>query len=51
MSWLTRYQDAWWVVYEEGWLRVTEELTAAGIDACTARLTTGTKEESCPPPH
>jgi len=51
LSWLTRYQDAWWVVYEEGWLRVTDELTAADIDACAARLTTGTKEESCPPPH
>jgi hypothetical protein len=59
ISWLTRYQDTWWVVYEGGWLRITDELTEADIDDCAARLTTGTaarlttgtKEESCPPPH
>ncbi len=50
-SWLTRYQDVWWVVYEGGWLRVTDELAAADIDNCAARLTTTEiQEESCPPP-
>jgi hypothetical protein len=56
ISWLTRYQDAWWVVYEGGWLRITDELTIADIDDRAARLTAEPqpahpKEESCPPPH
>jgi hypothetical protein len=33
LSWLTRYQDAWWVVWEAGWLRITDDLTIADIDA------------------
>ena len=55
ITWLARYRDAWWVIYEGGWLRVTDELTAADIDDCAARLaaqtTDDTKEESCPPPR
>jgi hypothetical protein len=57
VSWLARYQDAWWVVYESGWLRITDELTAADIDDRAARLTTagtvpvGGEEEPCPPPR
>jgi hypothetical protein len=39
VSWLTRYLDAWWVVYEGGWLRITDELTAADIDDRAARMT------------
>jgi hypothetical protein len=39
VPWLTRYLDAWWVVYERGWLRVTDELTAADIDDRAARMT------------
>jgi hypothetical protein len=39
VSWLTRYLDAWWVVYERGWLRITDELTAADIDDRAARIT------------
>ena len=38
ISWLVRYRDAWWVVYEGGWLRITDELTAADLDQATARL-------------
>jgi hypothetical protein len=52
-SWLTRYEDSWWVVYEGGWLRITDELTAADIDSLAARLNaaeTG-REEPCPQPR
>lgn len=38
ISWLVRYHDAWWVVYERGWLRITDDLTAADLDQATARL-------------
>jgi hypothetical protein len=55
ITWLARYCDAWWVIYERGWLRVTDELTSADIDDCAARLAAQTidepKEESCPPPR
>jgi hypothetical protein len=36
VSWLVRYQGSWWVVYESGWLRVTEDLVEADIDSCAA---------------
>jgi hypothetical protein len=39
IPWLARYQDSWWVVYEGGWLRVTDESTQADLDQVTARLT------------
>jgi hypothetical protein len=32
VRWLARYQDTWWVVYEAGRLRFTDELTVADID-------------------
>jgi hypothetical protein len=38
ISWLVRYRDAWWVVYERGWLLITDDLTAADLDQATARL-------------
>ena len=38
MAWLTRYQDSWWVVYERGWLRVTDIATAQDLDQAAARL-------------
>jgi hypothetical protein len=38
-SWLVRYQDAWWVVYEHGWLRVTDDATAEDLDQAARRLT------------
>jgi hypothetical protein len=37
-DWLTRYRDAWWVQSEIGWLRITDEATAADIDHVAARL-------------
>ena len=39
VSWLVRYQGSWWVVYEHGWLRVTDDLVEADIDTCASRLT------------
>jgi hypothetical protein len=38
MAWLVRYRDAWWVVYERGWLRVTDTDTADDLDQAAARL-------------
>jgi hypothetical protein len=38
MSWIARYQDAWWVIYEHGWLRITDELVASELDEAAARL-------------
>ena len=39
IPWLARYQKAWWVVYEGGWLRVTDKATEADLDQAAARLT------------
>jgi hypothetical protein len=39
VSWLVRYQGCWWVVYERGWLRVTDDLVEADIDTCASLLT------------
>jgi hypothetical protein len=50
VSWLVRYQDAWWVIYEGGWLRITDELTAGDIDNCAARIS-AEEEEPCRPPR
>jgi hypothetical protein len=38
ISWLVRYQGSWWVVYERGWLRVTDDLVAADMDSSASRL-------------
>jgi hypothetical protein len=38
VAWLTRYREAWWVVYERGWLRVTGTATAEDLDHSAARL-------------
>jgi hypothetical protein len=38
VSWLVRYRSAWWVVYERGWLRIADEITAADLDQAAARL-------------
>lgn len=39
MPWVMRYRDAWWVVFEHGWLCVVEGLVDPDLDAITARLT------------
>jgi hypothetical protein len=37
-TWLVRYRDAWWVVYERGWLRITDTATTRDLDQAAARL-------------
>jgi len=37
-NWVVRYRDAWWVVYEHGWLRITDAPTAADLDQAARRL-------------
>ena len=39
IAWLARYRDAWWVAYERGWLRVTDDVMAADLDQAAAHLT------------
>lgn len=38
VAWLVRYREAWWVVFERGWLRVTDTATAEDLDQAAARL-------------
>jgi hypothetical protein len=38
VAWLVRYREAWWVVYERGWLRVTDTVTAEELDETASRL-------------
>jgi hypothetical protein len=39
VSWLVRCQGSWWVVYERGWLRITDDLIEADISTCASRMT------------
>jgi hypothetical protein len=39
IPWVARYQDAWWVVYEGGWLSVIDESTEADLNHAAERLT------------
>lgn len=34
---IARWAGAWWVAWEGGWLRVTNELAAADLDTVAAR--------------
>lgn len=38
VGWLARHREAWWVVYEHGWLRITDAATAQDLDQAAARL-------------
>ena len=38
ISWLARYADRWWIVYERGWLCITDQLAAADIDQRAALI-------------
>ena len=38
VNWVVRHRDAWWVVYEHGWLRVTDTATAEDLDQAAGRL-------------
>jgi hypothetical protein len=39
IGWLARYRDAWWVVYEGGWLRITDTATTRNLDQRAAQMT------------
>jgi hypothetical protein len=39
IAWLARYRDFWWIAYERGWLRVTDDVMAADLDQAAAHLT------------
>jgi hypothetical protein len=49
VPWLVRYDDSWWVVYERGWLRVTDEPTAADLDQRSAQMTEAEWEKGSAP--
>ena len=38
VNWVVRYREAWWVVYEHGWLRITDAATAQDLDQAAGRL-------------
>jgi len=38
VAWLLRYRQAWWVLYERGWLRIADNATAEDLDRAAARL-------------
>ena len=38
VNWVVRYRGAWWVVYEHGWLRITDTATAHDLDQAAIRL-------------
>ena len=38
VNWVVRYREGWWVVYEHGWLRITDAATAADLDQAARRL-------------
>ena len=38
VAWLVRYRGFWWVVYEHGWLRITDAATAQDLDQAAGRL-------------
>ena len=38
VPWLVCYGGAWWVVYEHGWLRITDAATDQDLDQAAARL-------------
>jgi len=50
---LIRHQGSWWVVCVGGWLRITDELTAAAIGDHSARMSSTAagpeQERPCPP--
>ena len=38
VTWLARYQGAWWIAYEGRWLLVTDEPLHADLDRISSRL-------------
>jgi hypothetical protein len=48
VNWVVRHRDAWWVVYEHGWLRITDAATAEDLDQAACRLAEAEKVARCP---
>ena len=48
VNWVVRHRDAWWVVYENGWLRITDAATAEDLDQASCRLAEAEKVARCP---
>jgi hypothetical protein len=38
VAWLVPHREAWWVVYEHGWLRITGAATVQDLDQAAIRL-------------
>jgi hypothetical protein len=38
LRWVVRYLGAWWVEYENGWLRITDDDVTADLDDVAVRL-------------
>jgi hypothetical protein len=38
VAWIMRYQDAWWVLYEGGWLRITDSLAIDDLDRLAVQM-------------
>lgn len=38
IGYLMRHRDAWWVLYEDGWLRLIESVVTAQLDQLYPRL-------------
>lgn len=38
IGWITRYRDAWWVIYEDGWLRMITSVVTDQLDRLYPRL-------------
>jgi hypothetical protein len=38
VNWVVHYREAWWVVYEHGWLRITDAATVQDLDKAAERL-------------
>lgn len=51
MPWAMRYRDAWWVVFDGGWLCLADGLVDPDLGAITARLTTAEEiaDAACEP--
>jgi hypothetical protein len=47
---IARHLETWWVAYERGWLRITDEHVLADLDHAAARLSAKGAPE-CSPPH
>jgi hypothetical protein len=49
---IIHHSNTWWVVYERGWLRITDEHVLADLDQAAERLAVEPEGDSaCSPPR